>query len=626
MDRSIRNIGLVNLLVLLLTTLSAAILARFSGSWMAQPTVVFVGLGLLVAAVSYFQMRLEDRERIEKLEYDELRKAAGSATLFSQEADTFPAKRAREQFERWVVPGFTVLLFLIQAYAVYWFWSRLFKAAPAVLNQPKVAMAIYGLVGLVLFLLGKYAAGVARMDRQALLRPAAGYLLLGAYLHFGVTASLGAAELGFAKIDLYAARALLVVLALVAVEALLAVIFEIYRPRLKGQHVRMLYESRLIGLLGQPEGLITTAAQALDYQFGFKVSETWFYRFLEGAIGWIVLLQAGVLIASTTFVIIEPNEQGLMERFGRPVTGRAVLEPGLHFKWPWPVDQVYRFRTREVQHFYVGGQPEAQEGQTRTIVWSKPHVKDEFNLLVASREQPTGAAAGKAAADQSVPVNLLSVSIPVQYQITNLTAWAYTSADAGELLKKLAAREVARYLVNVDVDDIMGAGRLRAAEALRQRVQARVDQVGLGAHIIMVGLQHLHPPVKVVKDYEAVIGAQQERATNVLAAQAYAIEKVLLAEAESTNLLAKSDSDRVRRVITAKAEASTFARQMAALDAAPRVYRQRSYFEVLTRASTNANKVVVAATNTQDVLQLNLEEKIRRDLLDVMLPSSEKRP
>jgi membrane protease subunit HflK len=66
-----------------------------------------------------------------------------------------------------------------------------------------------------------------------------------------------------------------------------------------------LYESRLVGLLGQPEAIITTAAHALDYQFGFKVSDTWFYRFLEKALGWLVLAQFGILVLSTCFVIVD---------------------------------------------------------------------------------------------------------------------------------------------------------------------------------------------------------------------------------------------------------------------------------------------------------------------------------
>src|SRR5439155_10830028 len=107
----------------------------------------------------------------------------------------------------------------------------------------------------------------------------------------------------------------------------------------QGKLERPLYESRLVGLLGQPEGLITTAAQALDYQFGFKVSDTWFYRFFEKALAWLLLLQLGVLLLSSCVVFVESGEQVLLERFGRPVAGRAVLGPGAHLKLPWPVDQ-----------------------------------------------------------------------------------------------------------------------------------------------------------------------------------------------------------------------------------------------------------------------------------------------
>ena len=46
-----------------------------------------------------------------------------------------------------------------------------------------------------LFLIGKFSAGIARMEERRLLRPGAGWLLLGAYLCFLVTAGLAGMEL-----------------------------------------------------------------------------------------------------------------------------------------------------------------------------------------------------------------------------------------------------------------------------------------------------------------------------------------------------------------------------------------------------------------------------------------------
>ena len=61
----------------------------------------------------------------------------------------------------------------------------------------------------------------------------------------------------------------------------------------------------------------------------------------------------------------------------------------------------------------------------------------------------------------------------------------------------IANREVVRYLVSVDLDEIMSQGRSEAANILRERIQAEADKRALGANIIFVGLQDIHPPSNV---------------------------------------------------------------------------------------------------------------------------------
>ncbi|HVY72012.1 MAG TPA: protease modulator HflK, partial [Verrucomicrobiae bacterium] len=604
--------------------LAAVFLARLTHSWVAQATLVFYLLGVLVAAVSYFQMRLEESERLEKLEYDELNKTPNQAALFSaNEADILPARRSREQFEKWLAPLFTALLLGLQITAVYWLWSDLAKATPVALTQGKLAMALYGIAALILYLLGKYSAGLTRLGGARLLRPGASYLLLAAYLNFLTAVSIAATELGFPKFDLYAARVVVVVIGVVGVETLISLIFEIYRPRVRGQAARLLYDSRLTGLLGQPEGLFTTAAQALDYQFGFKVSETWFYRFLERALAWVILFQLLALWVSTAFVIIEPQEQALLERFGKPVDGGKVLDPGFHWKFPWPMDQIYRYSTREVQSFVIGVVPDPEMEKERVLVWTRAHNKEEYNLIVAAA--PSSAdSIGRTGADQAVPVNLLTVSIPVQYQITNLVAWAYHHAEAPELLESIASRELVRYMINVDLNSLMGTGRLDAANTLRERIQARANQEQLGANVVFVGLQDIHPPVKVAKEFEAVIGAMQERETNILAAVAYRNTMVPLARAEATNILTKAEAERLNKNATVAAEAILFTNQLAAFKHSPEVYTNRAFLDTVGRSVATARKYVLVTTNKTDVIQLNLEDKLSQDMLDVPLPSLKK--
>jgi modulator of FtsH protease HflK len=624
MESNVQRTGIVNWVILLVVTIVAAALARMAGSATGMATVVFLGVGFLVAAVSYFQMRLEARERSELLEFSELKKAKGDSSLFLEAADTFPARRSREQFERYLVPGFTVLLFVIQAGAAWWIWRSLATISMPQVEQATFSMALFALFFLILFLMGRYSANLGRLDQLQLLRPGAGYLLLGAILCLLVAATEAAALFGFPQFDRYAAAALAILLALTAIESLAGLLFEIYRPRVKGRASRLLYESRLIGLLGQPGGLITTAAQALDYQFGFKVSETWFYRFLERAFAWIILLQITVLFLSTTFIIIEPYEQGLLERFGRPVERRAILEPGIHFKWPWPIDQVRTFSSRHVQRFAVGVVPDPELDREMTVLWTRPHYAEEFDMLVASGAQVDRAA--RAPGEQPVPANLVAVSIPVQYQITDLRSWAYGHTDAGALLEAIANREVVRYLVNTDFEHLMAAGRLEAAEHLQHRIQQSATDANLGVDILFVGLQGIHPPIgtrdaAVAASFEQVVGATLRRETDILAARAHEAERIPRARAEATNLLTQARSQSTLMVATAAAEANRFTNQLHSWNASPSVFEQKSYLETLVRAIGPVPKYVLAATNTQDVLILNLEETIRADILrDVILP------
>src|SRR5580700_4027519 len=125
MDRSIQKNGLVNLMVALVIFVAGFAVTVFAGSLAGQAASVFLGLGVLVAFVSWFQMRLEENERLEKLEMDELARSRGASLFEAKDSGSFPARNAREQFEKYFVPAFTVLLLLLEAAGAYglWYWS-----------------------------------------------------------------------------------------------------------------------------------------------------------------------------------------------------------------------------------------------------------------------------------------------------------------------------------------------------------------------------------------------------------------------------------------------------------------------------------------------------------------------
>lgn len=614
MERSTRKNGVINLLILLAVSVAGFAVAGVTNSLAGKVSTIFLGIGTLVAAVSWFQMRLEENERLEKLEFDELNRTKGSSTLFeTKDTEGFPAQRSREQFERFFVPAFTALLLIVEAVVAFLLWRWFSKnTLVSELKQPTVALALFALFALGLFLFGKFSATIARLEDHRLLRPGASWVLLGAYLCFLVALGAVGVEAGYAKMDFYVAKILSALLGLIALETLINLILEIYRPRVKGKIARPLYDSRLVGLLGQPEGLIKTAGQALDYQFGFKVSETWFYRFFEKKLPWIILLQVGALFLSTTMVFIDPSEHAVLEHLGQPAN--AILGPGAHLKWPWPIDKVYRYRTEEIRTFVVGSQPDPALANQNTILWTVAHSKEE-NFLVANRDQDL-LATNEVDVKKTPPVSLLTVSIPVQFQITNLLDWIYQNDDATNLLQDIATREVIRYLVSADFMELMSRERGAASDALRERVQTAANAHNLGAKILFVGLQDIHPPVKVAGDYEKVVGQQQIKLADILNANADDIKTNALAAAAATSIINVAEGNRTRTEIAAFAKAALFTNQIPAFEAAPSVYLERAYLQTFGRATANARKYVLLTTNTHDVLQFDLQTKVREDLLE----------
>ena len=151
---------------------------------------------------------------------------------------------------------------------------------------------------------------------------------------------------------------------------------------------------------------------------------------------------------------------------------------------------------------------------------------------------------------------------------------------------------------------------------MRDRIQTAADGYHLGAKILFVGLQDIHPPQKVAGDYEKVVGAGQSKLAAILAAQADDIKTNALATAAATNIIDVAEGNRTKTEISAYAKAALFTNQIPAFEAAPSIYLERAYLQTFAQATANARKYILLTTNTHDVLQFDLQTKIREDLLE----------
>jgi len=573
---------------------------------------------LLVAARLRLQRLAEEDQRDVELARREL-PAAG---LFTAEAGAgaFSHARSRDEFERWVVPLFAPALALGLGGAIFWL-SRRWQAPAALPAQPLLAAAFLAGESFILFLLSRFLLGLSRATATRLLRGPGAYLGLAGLANLPVIAAALATEAEFPAADRGAALALLALLLLLTVELLFRTIATLYR-RAPADAPATGYESRLAGLLTDPAAWTRSVASALDYQFGFELSETWLYRFLRRALLPLALLNLLVLYGFTCVVFLGPEEEGFRELFGQPQPDTGRLASGAHLKWPWPFETVRRFPARRIRSFSVGFAAEPGARPPALILWTVPHYKAEDQFLVASPAE-TSSATG-AVAEAAVPVNLVSVNLPVEYQITNLFQYAYQHAEPDRLMEQLAYRCVTLELAGRDLFALLGADREQTGRALQARLQREADRHELGVQVLLVGLAGVHPPVGVAEAFESVVGAVEEKETALLGAQAYRNQTVPTAAANADRLRAESTAYRTRRTELAQAETQQFSQRLAAYARSPAVFRSRLYLDAVGGALAPLRKYIVATEASRDVLIFNLEEKQNLDWLDLGAKPAEK--
>ena len=227
MHRSFQRTGLINWIALLGLAAGLEVVSRLGSSATAEVGAAFVLVGLLTAVISWFQMRLESAEEAERLEMDDLARSRSAAALFdTSAAEAFPARKARIQFEKWIIPALTLGLFAVEALATYYFYRTLKERDPVTGGSSTLAMAMFAAMSLVAFLLGKFSSRLAQLEGIRLLRPGGSALMMGALLAFLAASTESLQWFGFPKYDVQVAWVLTGLLAIVGLETLLALVFE----------------------------------------------------------------------------------------------------------------------------------------------------------------------------------------------------------------------------------------------------------------------------------------------------------------------------------------------------------------------------------------------------------------
>ena len=627
----------------------------------------------LVLVILFHQRSLAEQE---KLDMVQLARTKNADTIFqgaAERAELFAVAQKRLAIlEKWFIPIFAILIAVYQIAIGLYLFNRASGEIAQELSFLQLGAVLMVGIAFISFLISRYATGMSAEQQWRPLSAGGSSLLATAILAFASAICLALAQFKYTVYLTILAWAIPVLLIVLGVETALNVVLDIYRPRIAGQYSRSAFNSRLLGMISEPGGILRTFASAIDYQFGFNVSQTWFYRLLEKAIVPLVLFSIVTLYALSCVVVVGPGQEALIEHLGSFDNGGRLVGPGIHRKLPWPFDIAYKYSTRQIQQINIGFVEEAESDQAarKPLFWAEKHYKEEYDLLVATTAE------GSKDEEGAVPVSLVRAAVPVQYRIKDLPAFVYKHSEPERMLESICYRELVRLTASAKIEpegdesgaddrklSLLGAGRKAAAQYLADEIQKKADEVQLGVDVVFVGLQGVHPPTDVAKSYEEVTGSVQKKQASILNALAER-NKILtslsgsisqanqlyilahdyqrakeardpaqiarLSEQITTDFgraqgdifktLSEASSYAFERATLAEATGRRFQSQVLAYRASPQIYKREQRLAMLEEALKKIRKyVVVAESDDTQVYIIDLKEKLTPSLYDLNL-------
>jgi Cu+-exporting ATPase len=235
----------------------------------------------------------------------------------------------------------------------------------------------------------------------------------------------------------------------------------------------------------------------------------------------VLLCLLGYALSGLTQV--NADELAVVRRFGKPLA--ADLHPGLHWRWPWPIETITRLQPERIRTLEIGFRTTSgTEGVATDSSWTSPHGGGGLRRVREEAVMLTGDG------------NLVEMQATVRYKVRDPHAFLFEVSDAEGILRA-AAESVLREtvagrrfanLLTVDREqfqrDVLGR--------LERRCREEYGAPGLGVQLDGVAVHDLHPPQEVVDAYYEVTRAMEARDQTITQAETEREQRVRAAKAE----------------------------------------------------------------------------------------------
>ena len=296
-----------------------------------------------------------------------------------------------------------------------------------------------------------------------------------------------------------------------------------------------------------------------------------------GAAGVLAVLTGLWLLSG--FYVVDAREEGVVLRMG---SFNRVTESGLQWRAPYPFETVEIVNLTEVRSIEVGYRGSA-----------KTRINEESLMLTEDQ-------------------NIIDVQLSVQYDVRDAREFQFnnlaTEVDAKDIVKQATETAIREVVGRNKVDFVLNEGRAQIAADTHRVIQAILDRYKLGVRIAKVNINGVQPPEQVLAAFDDAVKAGQDKEKLRNDGVAYANDVVPKAQGLASRLLEEAEGYRQNVVATAEGDAARFNSVLSEYTKAPKVMRDRLYFDMMQQVLTNTTKVLVDQKGGNNLLYLPLDK------------------
>jgi membrane protease subunit HflK len=295
----------------------------------------------------------------------------------------------------------------------------------------------------------------------------------------------------------------------------------------------------------------------------------------------ITIAVAVLLFFLTTYFQVEPDEVGIVQRFGRYV---KTADPGPHVKIPFGVDKVTKVPVQRTLKLELGFRTQQAD------------VRSQF----AASSPETAAEAAMLTGDLNVAV----VEWVVQYKIKDPVRYLFHVRQPLSTFRDMSEAVMRQVVGDHSVDEVITIGREAIALEAKQQLQEVCNLYGIGIEVQQLVLQDVNPPEPVKPAFNEVNQAIQEKERAINDAWADYNKSVPKAKGEADQAIRSAEGYALERVNKAEGDASRFTALHEEYRKAPVVTRKRIYLETLAQVLPRIERKVVLDDKARGILPL----------------------